>query len=255
MTSNQPAPGRTNHVVIGAGLAAGMGWLTPMDAVGQSVYFLYGNTVSQFEIIGVAEEKPMHLMGMGTRSSVYFLTPPAANYAVARISRSDVAAGLAHIDRVWNALAPDVPARRAFVDDLLEQTYRTLFAINVVLIALAVLGSAIATMSLFATAVYVTDRRRHEIGVRKTIGARTAQVFAMLLRDFSRPIVIANLIAWPLAFLAAQMYLRLFAERIELTAVPFVTGLAITLVVAWLAVGSRAYRAARVKPAEVLRYE
>jgi len=126
---------------------------------------------------------------------------------------------------------------------------------NWVLTALAVLGSAIATMSLFATAVYVTDRRRHEVGVRKTIGARTAQVFAMLLRDLSRPVVIANLIAWPVAFLAARLYLSLFAERVELTPAPFLMGLAITVAIACLAVGSRALRAARVKPAEVLRYE
>ena len=77
----------------------------------------------------------------------------------------------------------------------------------------------------------------------------------MLLIDFSKPVVVANIIAWPLGFLAAQVYLNAFIHRIALTPVPFVLSLIVTLAVAWTAVGSHAYCAARIRPAEVLRYE
>jgi putative ABC transport system permease protein len=91
--------------------------------------------------------------------------------------------------------------------------------------------------------------------VRKTLGASTGQIVAMLLKDFSKPVLVANLLAWPLGFLAARMYLNLFVHRISLTPVPFIASLAITLAVAWVAVGGQATRAARRKPAAALRYE
>ena len=104
-------------------------------------------------------------------------------------------------------------------------------------------------------AIQITGRRTHEIGVRKTLGASSRQIVTMLLTDFSKPVVIANLIAWPLGFLAAQVYLSVFVHRISLTPVPFVLSLMITVLIAWVAVGTLAIRAARTKPASVLRYE
>jgi len=80
-------------------------------------------------------------------------------------------------------------------------------------------------------------------------------VVMMLLRDFSKPVLIANVIAWPFAFLAGRMYFELFTQRATMTPWPFVTSLAITVAVAWLAVGAQAMRAAAVKPAVVLHAE
>ena len=71
----------------------------------------------------------------------------------------------------------------------------------------------------------------------------------------AKPVVIANVIAWPLAYLASQAYLAMFINRIDLTPTPFVLALAATLAIAWIAVGAQAWRAATVRPADVLRYE
>jgi putative ABC transport system permease protein len=87
------------------------------------------------------------------------------------------------------------------------------------------------------------------------VGARKWQIVLMLLRDFSKPVLIANLIAWPLGYLAAATYLRVFIQRIPITLLPFATSLALVLVIAWVAVGSQALRAARANPATVLRFE
>jgi len=77
----------------------------------------------------------------------------------------------------------------------------------------------------------------------------------MLLRDFSRPVIVANLIAAPLAFIAGKAYLTLFVERVAITLVPFALSLVATLVIAWAVVLQQSLRAARVEPAEVLQYE
>jgi putative ABC transport system permease protein len=77
----------------------------------------------------------------------------------------------------------------------------------------------------------------------------------MLLKDFSKPVIIANLAIWPLGYLLANAYLNIFTHRISLTPAPFVASLALTVLVAWLAVGGQAWRTARLKPSSVLRYE
>jgi putative ABC transport system permease protein len=77
----------------------------------------------------------------------------------------------------------------------------------------------------------------------------------MLLYDFSKPVLFANLLAWPLAYFAAQAYLSIFIQRVQLTPLPFVLSLALVLIAAWAAVGSQALRAAHIKPAQVLRSE
>jgi putative ABC transport system permease protein len=104
-------------------------------------------------------------------------------------------------------------------------------------------------------AIQVASRRRHEMGVRKTLGASARDIVRLMLKDFSRPVVIANLIAWPLAFLAANVYLSLFMHRIPLGPLPFVLSLILTLLVAWVTVGGQALKSSRVRPAEVLNYE
>ncbi len=120
---------------------------------------------------------------------------------------------------------------------------------------LALVAVVIALIGLFGMAVHVASRRVREIGVRKSIGARTGEVVVMLIRDFSKPVLIANLVAWPLGYVAAQQYLSVFMHRIPLTPAPFALSLVLALAVAWIAVGGQAMRAARVSPANVLRAE
>jgi putative ABC transport system permease protein len=113
----------------------------------------------------------------------------------------------------------------------------------------------ISVAGLFGMARLVTARRRPEIGVRKTLGASTAQVLRLLLVSFSKPVVVANLLAWPLGFVGARMYLKQFLDPVPITPLPFVGSLIVTVAIAWLAVGSQTWRAARLKPADVMRHE
>jgi putative ABC transport system permease protein len=103
--------------------------------------------------------------------------------------------------------------------------------------------------------IHVIERRRREIGVRKTLGASVPRVLALLMRESSRPVILGNLIALPLAAIATQTILATFMSRMSGSVLPFVTSLVLTVAVAWLAIGTQAFLAARVKPAEVLRYE
>jgi putative ABC transport system permease protein len=126
---------------------------------------------------------------------------------------------------------------------------------NQLFTALALMALFISIVGLLGMAIQVANRRRHEMGVRKTLGASAEQIVRLMLKDFGKPVVIANLIAWPLAFLAANVYLSVFMHRIALTPMPFMISLALTLLVAWLTVSGQALKSSRVRPAEVLNYD
>jgi len=251
---------RTPGAIIDESLSRQLGFATPQDAVDQVIYVPERITRTQGEpaqptgVVGVVENKPLHLRGSGTTANVYYLRQNL-QFKLVRVSAQDVPGGLAAIDALWKRLSPQTSINRKFMDDMFNQNYENFARISQVFGALALLAVAISVIGLFGMAIQVVGRRVHEIGVRKSVGARTGQIVAMLLRHFSKPVVVANLVAWPLGYLAAQKYLEIFSHRVPLTPAPFLLSLALGLAIAWAAVVGQALRAARVSSATVLRAE
>jgi putative ABC transport system permease protein len=172
-----------------------------------------------------------------------------------RVSRQNIPATLAHIDRTWDAFAPSIPIKRRFTDELFEQNYEIFEIFNQVFAGLALFAVLVACIGLFGSATYATGRRVREIGVRKTLGASSNRIVRMLLWDFSKPVLVANAIAWPIGFVVMQIYFSMFVFRADPTGAPFIMSLLLTLLVAWVAVAAQSYDASRVQPARVLRSE
>ena len=172
-----------------------------------------------------------------------------------RIPRDDVAAALNDVDALWKRLAPGIAPQHRFVDEMFEQHYATFARIADAFAAFCGFALLIATVGLFAMSQVIAARRVHEIGVRKALGAATAQIVFLLLRSFSLPVILATVAAWPIAFIAMRLYLERFVSPIELNALPFIAGLLAMLSIGWLAVGAQTLRAARTIPARVLRQE
>jgi putative ABC transport system permease protein len=259
---SQPAADapRPQNVIVDQSFVEALGLGTPEEAVDKLVYRpAPPNTVAQ--------PPPLHIVGVvEDRSFSFFKTPPntaGAMYSlvsdlgvtVARVAASDIEGGLDGIDAAWKELAPNVAISRRFLDEIFERAYSQYVRINKLFGVLAVMAFGICVAGLFGMAIFVAGRRRHEIGVRKTLGASTARMTGLLLMGFSRPVVVANLIAWPAGYFAARAYLNQFSQSIELTPWPFVLSVAITLAIACLAVAGQTLRAARATPAEVLRHE
>jgi len=247
-------------IVIDRQLATTLGFATPEQAVGQLVYRPVPPSLQikppPMHIIGVVEDRvftffkgPMDMAG-----SLYTLQSDL-EVTVARVAASDLSSALKGIDADWRQLAPNVAVSRRFLDEIFERAYAFYVRINQLFITLAVMAFGICVAGLFGMAIFVAGRRRREIGVRKTLGGTTTQMIALLLTGFSRPVLIANVIAWPAGYLAARQYLIQFPQSITLTAWPFVLSVAITLAIAVLAVVGQTLRAARTTPAEVLRSE
>ena len=209
-----------------------------------------------FRIIGVVETVPL-VYGIGNiRSNFYALARYSGEMnLMIRIDRNRVQEGIEAIETMVKSRDPNAVVNLRFTDDEFERNFQTYQGINVGFMGLSLIAFAISTIGLFAMAVFTTLQRRHEIGVRKTLGAATSDVTIQLVKEFTWPVLIANLIAWPIAYYAATLYLHNFMQRMSLTLLPWIVGLIVTLLIAWVAVGGQAFKAARGKPAEVLKSE
>lgn len=248
-------------VVIDAATAARMGY-TPHLAVGQVIrpltvpgsdQVVNEANAPELRIIGVVEREPLELMAEGPLNYVYVGGPLRANYALIQISADNIDRALQDIKQVWSDLGDLRGFEPQLLDEVFETSYRGFAMITVVTTVLSGIAANISAMGLFGMASFVVQRRLREIGVRKALGASVPRVAGLMLWDFSRPVIVANLIAWPLAFVVARFYLNLFVTRIELTPLPFVLALTISLLIACMAVSLQALRGAIVKPAVVLK--
>jgi putative ABC transport system permease protein len=119
----------------------------------------------------------------------------------------------------------------------------------------AIVAGVIGCLGLYGLAAFTSERRTKEIGIRKVLGASTGDIFRLLVGQFLRPVVIANLIAWPVAFLVMRGWLDSFDQRIELSPAYFLLATGLALLVALLTVTAHALKAARSDPGQALRYE
>jgi putative ABC transport system permease protein len=175
--------------------------------------------------------------------------------AVVRYTDADPNLVLARMRAAWRRIVPNVPFDAAPDQTTLETYYRTDDRTGRLLTIVSVLAVLIGCVGLYGLASFNTARRVKEIGIRKTLGASTSDILKLLVGQFLRPVAIANLFAWPLAWWAMTGYLSGFDQRIALTPVYFLAATALTLLIAVATVGGQAYAVARAEPARALRHE
>jgi putative ABC transport system permease protein len=247
----QPDPRDEGHNVLINESAAGRMGYTPQQAVGKTVLFS-GNHIN---IAGVLADAKYG----GAREPV---KPTAFEYVsewpgdvVLRVRGDSIPQTLSFIDKSWRGFAPNVAIQRHFLDDSFDKLYSaderqgTMFGIFV---AIAIF---IACLGLFGLAAFTAGRRTKEIGIRKVFGAKTRDVVFLLVWQFSIPVLIANVLAWPLAWYFLRGWLEGFAYRISLNPLYFAGVGAAALVIAWVTIFAHAWRVARANPINALRYE
>ncbi|HEX8553674.1 MAG TPA: FtsX-like permease family protein, partial [Sphingomonas sp.] len=150
---------------------------------------------------------------------------------------------------------PQVPFDGQFATDIVREQYDQEEARGQLFAGFAVLAVVIGCLGLFGLAAFTAERRTKEIGIRKVLGARSREIVRLLVWQFSRPVLMANLIAWPVAWWVMRDWLNGFDARIGLTPVPFLAAGLLALVIAVVTVGGHAYRVAQTSPVRALRYE
>ena len=161
----------------------------------------------------------------------------------------------AAVEQKWKELAPTVPFEAKYSEDIVNELYKAEDSRAQIFAAFSLLAVIIGCLGLFGLASFTAERRTKEIGIRKVLGARTRDIVRLLVWQFSRPVIIANIIAWPIAWWMMRDWLNTFDQRISLTPVPFIIAAAVALGIAIATVVGHAVKVARANPIHALRYE
>jgi len=251
--SASATPGSAHNVVLNRSAIRTLGFSTPQAAIGKTL--LSGKSVRT--IIGVVDDLRFLSPRIPVMGTVYYgdLRDFASSGAAVRYAASNPQTVMDEMARTWRSIAPNVPFHAKTIEQNLEQFYAKddhqghLFTIA------AILAVLIGCIGLYGLASFNTARRVKEIGIRKTLGASTTDILKLLVGQFLRPVVIANLFAWPLAWWAMNGYLSGFDQRISLSPAYFLAATALTLLIAAATVAGQAYAVARAEPARALRHE
>jgi putative ABC transport system permease protein len=185
----------------------------------------------------------------------YFLNTEEHDEMVVRFADASPSAVMEQIRTVWRRHVPDVPFEAAFAQDRVADLYRGDEGRGQLFALFAGLAIVIGCLGLYALAAFAAERRTKEIGIRKVLGARTQDIVRLLIWQFLRPVVIANLIAWPVAWWVLRDWLNGFNDRIDLNPGWFVAAGMLALVIAAVTVAGHAIRVSRANPIHALRYE
>jgi len=240
-----------HNVLIDETAASRLG-LTPQQAIGHTVIY---EGKSHLNIVGVLADAKFGGAREPTKASIYLYDPKFAAAAMIRIRPDAIPQSLSFIDRTWRDFAPTKAMQRYFLDDNFGKLYQADERQGAMFGVFVLVAIFIACLGLFGLAAFTVGRRTREIGIRKVFGARVRDVVVLLLWQFSIPVLIANLIAWPVAWYYLHGWLQGFAYRISLNPIYFVGAGTTALLIAWATVFVHARRVAGANPIHALRYE
>lgn len=244
------------NIVINAAGARLLGFNDPALAIGQTMRAdITSRDAIETRIVGVVEDFHFDSARDVIRPGIYYVDQMRQSDMSIRIDGRNRDAAIAAIRDVWREMFPGTVMNYQDMSELVERQYQTDARLGNMLTAFTVLAITISCLGLYGLASFTVERRTREIGVRKVLGAGLFDIVRLLLWQFAKPILIANFIAWPVAFYFINDWLNGFAYRVELDVAPFVlTGFA-ALTIGWITVAGHAILVARANPIKALRYE
>jgi putative ABC transport system permease protein len=253
LTGGQSAE-ETRSIIINEQAVRRFGW---DDPIGKRVIQVYGEQRIYFTVVGVVKDFHFSSLKNPIKPMNFFLSPNSNRYISVKVSPQDVSGTLAFIEETWKKLAPESPIEYFFLDTIFERRYSSEERLQRLFSYFSTLAIFIACLGLFGLASFAAEQRTKEIGIRKVLGASETSLIFLLSKEFTLLVLIANLVAWPLAYLAMHNWLEGFAYRIQLNSHLgfFLLASAIALLIAWLTVSFQAVKASLVNPIDSLRYE
>jgi putative ABC transport system permease protein len=177
------------------------------------------------------------------------------NNMVIRINPGNMKTTLAALEESYSEIVPEIPFEYGFVDEAYDNMYRVIERMGVLFNYLSALAIFVSCLGLFGLASYVTEKRTKEIGIRKAYSASVTDIVLFLSRQFLKWVLIANVIAWPIAYIAMRRWLQTFAYRTDIGIEIFIVTSLAAFVIAIITISWQTIRAARRNPVDSLRYE
>lgn len=235
-----------------------LGFKTPEQALGQTLMW---NTwrdpdlVKTGQVVGVVKDFHYKSLYDKVEPTVLQIYPEAYSKVAVKMETADVANTIVHVKNVWDKFSPDYPIEYNFLDENFDQMYKAEDKLKSLLWIFTGITIFVSCLGLFGLAAYAAERRRKEIGIRKILGASVRAIVLLLSKDFLKMIVIALLIASPVAWYFMHQWLQDFAYRIDIGWWVFGVAGAAVIIVALLTVCFQALKAATANPVNNLRIE
>jgi putative ABC transport system permease protein len=239
------------QVILNRAMVAALDFKDTRSAIGEKVR----QGRDTLEIIGVLENYHQMSLKEQVTPLVYRYMPQFASFISFKVESDNYQKILSELEPIWNARFPGNPMDYFFLDQFFSRQYDGDKRFGQIFSMFTALAIFVACLGLFGLASFMTIQRTKEIGIRKALGSTSAEVVLLLSKDFVVLVLIANLIAWPLAYLIMNRWLQGFPYRVDINPVLFViAGLAV-VVIAFVSVGFQTFKASRVNPASTLRSE
>ena len=180
---------------------------------------------------------------------------PWVSYISLKVQSQNLPNTLNTLHSTWQKMYPNLILDFFFVDEQIDRLYHAEQRIGTLLGTFSGIAIIISCLGLFGLAAFTAERRTKEIGIRKVLGASVSQLVLLLSKEFACLVLIANAIAWPIAFWSMRTYLQNFAYRIDIGPTVFVIGGVLALLIALATVSAQAIKAAQTNPVEALKNE
>jgi putative ABC transport system permease protein len=246
---------RGANVVINALAVKRLGYGSPQNALGKVFRTsLYNDDQVNVTVIGVVGDSRFRTVRTPIQPLFFRKSRSGEGWMEIRY-RGDPQAVRSAVEAKWKEIAGNVPFEAKFSEEVVGEQYKKEDARAQTFAIFSLLAVTIGCLGLFGLAAFTAQRRTREIGIRKVLGARTRDIVRLLVWQFSRPVLVANLIAWPIAWWLMRDWLNGFDQRISLTPIPFVIAAAVALGIAVATVVGHSVKVARANPIHALRYE
>ena len=240
----------TEGIVVNEAAVKAMGMESPLGK-----RFSYRSEGIEGQIIGVVKDFNSRSLHYAIGPLFMILYPDWCDTACIKVRPENISSIIVSIEKAINKMVPDYPFDFQFLDEDLNSLYKSEERTGTVLGYVMGLTIFISCLGLLGLASYSAERRSKEIGIRKILGSSVFQIIILMSKDFAKWVLLANIMAWPIAYLALQKWMERFAYKSGISLVTFVLAGIFTLLIALMTTTYHAAKCAYTHPVEALRYE
>jgi putative ABC transport system permease protein len=233
-----------------------LGWGTAQNAIGKQFFTPSGRervigVAADYNFVSLKQNVGPFVLDVADKTQKLLWT----KYIIIRIPAGSEKKSIAFIEKKWNEFTKEYPFEYFFLDENLHKLYKSQENLSKLVGYFSILAIFIACLGLFALASFTVEQRTKEMGIRKALGAPVLVIVNLISKEFIKLVIIANLIAWPLAWWLMQKWLNDFAYRISIGFWVFIVSGFAALVIAQSTVLFHALKSAKSNPVNSLKYE
>ena len=240
----------SSAVIINEAAAKAMNMEEPVGK-----FLSYSDTDERYTIIGMVKDYHYRSLHSQIEPQFMLLVHEGCYLMMVRLGPGEITTGIKAIEDTWKKFSPDIPFEHNFLDVTLDALYESDKKIGKILLIMTALAIFISMLGLLGMAAFMAEQRTKEIGIRKAMGATSTRIVGMLSKEFSKWILVANLLGLPIVYFGMKKFLESYPYRIEVGWLVFVLVALLTLFIAQMTVIIQSIRAANTNPADCLRYE